>query len=364
MNPTQLETYLTEGVENLISNAIKATLTNPRESAFLGKFALRARRSAEIRRRAEAVGTHIPPFLIASITNACNLHCIGCYARENDICYDGPAVGQMSASEWSRVFREAEGLGVDFVLLAGGEPLLRRDVIEQAASCEMLFPIFTNGTLLDQEYLGYLNRHRNLMPVLSIEGDLGHTDSRRGEGIYDHVSSVMDLLDGKGILFGASVTVTKENIHEVTSDAFVDGLREKGCRLLLYVEYVPVDPATRDLAPAEAERTYLAQQTRRLRSRSNVSPMLLISFPGDERESGGCLAAGRGFFHIDPSGKAEPCPFSPYSDTDLRSASLLDALRSPLFAGLREGVCLEGEHIGGCTLFEQAENVRHMAGVL
>lgn len=92
--------------------------------------------------------------------------------------------------------------------------------------------------------------------------------------------------------------------------------------------------------------------------RETQRDMLLISFPGDERASGGCLAAGRGFFHINARGGAEPCPFSPYSDTSLQDVSLKEAMRSPLFRRLREDGNLTGIHTGGCALFEQEETVK------
>jgi len=75
---------------------------------------------------------------------------------------------------------------------------------------------------------------------------------------------------------------------------------------------------------------------------------------------GGCLAAGRGFFHINPYGMAEPCPFSPYSDTDIRNISLLEALDSPLFKRLSEDDFLLKEHTGGCALFTQEDEVRKL----
>ena len=88
--------------------------------------------------------------------------------------------------------------------------------------------------------------------------------------------------------------------------------------------------------------------------------MVFISFPGDERASGGCLAAGRGFFHINASGGAEPCPFSPYSDTSLVHTSLKEALQSPLFSRLQESGSLEKFHTGGCALFEQEQLVKDL----
>ena len=85
--------------------------------------------------------------------------------------------------------------------------------------------------------------------------------------------------------------------------------------------------------------------------------MVYISFPGDEKSSGGCVAAGRGFFHINSHGGAEPCPFSPYSDINVRNTSLNEALHSPLFTALQSGDLLSGDHNGGCVLFEKKNEV-------
>jgi MoaA/NifB/PqqE/SkfB family radical SAM enzyme len=88
--------------------------------------------------------------------------------------------------------------------------------------------------------------------------------------------------------------------------------------------------------------------------------MVLISFPGDEKTSGGCLAAGRGFFHINSHGGAEPCPFSPYSDINVSNTSLKEALQSPLFTKLQSGDVLMEEHAGGCVLFEKKEQLEKL----
>ena len=85
--------------------------------------------------------------------------------------------------------------------------------------------------------------------------------------------------------------------------------------------------------------------------------MVYISFPGDEKSSGGCVAAGRGFFHINSHGGAEPCPFSPYSDVNVKNTSLREALHSPLFTALQNGDILLDDHDGGCVLYEKRELV-------
>lgn len=353
-----IQEYMTRGVERVVADSIKATLSNPRESAFMLKFAA-ASKAASAKRRSSP--EHIPPFLIASITSACNLHCAGCYSRCSEATTDENPVEQLSADEWDRIFADAEDLGISFILLAGGEPMLRYDVIRKAAERKnILFPIFTNGTYLNDQYLELLDKNRNLVPILSIEGGKEYTDSRRGEGIYDKLLGNMKALWKMGVVFGASITVTSENFEEVSSDAFLKELSSRGCRAVIFVEYVPVTDESGYLAPGDREREYLTSRIDKLRREDNA--MVYISFPGDEKSSGGCVAAGRGFFHINSHGGAEPCPFSPYSDVNIKDTSLKEALKSPLFLALQSEGLLNDTHEGGCVLYEKRELVEALIG--
>ena len=347
-----LQDYLTAGVERIVTESIRATLRNPKESAFMLKFAAAARSASGKRRKSENAGEHIPPFLIASITSKCNLHCAGCYSRCNHATVDSEPVQQLTSEEWLRIFDEADDMGISFILLAGGEPMLRRDIIEAAGKKQnILFPIFTNGTFMDEAYFTLFDKCRNLVPIMSIEGNKEITDNRRGIGIYDKLIANMEEFGKRGLIFGASVTVTTRNFKEVTSEAFLTSLSERGCKAVIFVEYVPVTEESTELAPTEAEREYLMHEIDRLRQ--TRSEMVYIAFPGDEKSSGGCVAAGRGFFHINSHGGAEPCPFSPYSDVNIRDRSLHEALRSPLFMALQSGDILLDDHKGGCVLHEK-----------
>ncbi|MCR4933366.1 MAG: radical SAM protein [Lachnospiraceae bacterium] len=351
-----IQSYMTKGVERVVADALKATVKNPRESAYLLKFASASKKASKKRAKAEEKGEHIPPFLIASVTSSCNLHCAGCYSRCNGATNDKEAKDQLSGDEWKKIFDEAEDLGVSFILLAGGEPLLRYDVIEEASKKPgILFPIFTNGTFIGPKYMDMFDEHRNLIPVLSIEGDRVKTDNRRGEGVYDKLIEAMDGLKEKDLIFGASVTVTSENLREVTSKEFLNTLSKRGCKLVIYVEYVPVTDESTDLALSDSERDALLESVKRIRQENDE--MVFVSFPGDEKSSGGCIAAGRGFFHINSHGGAEPCPFSPYSDVNVRNTSLKEALHSKLFTLLKENDILADDHKGGCVLFEKRDLV-------
>ena len=131
-----------------------------------------------------------------------------------------------------------------------------------------------------------------------------------------------------------------------------------GCKVIFFIEYVPVNEETIELAPDDDERDLLLDELELLRK--EYDDMLFLSFPGDEKTSGGCLAAGRGFFHINSHGGAEPCPASPYSDINVRDSSLLEALDSKLFKSLRDGGILLDDHEGGCVLFEHKDEVERI----
>lgn len=353
-----LSGYLGTAINKIIEDVIRNTIKNPKETAFFMGFGAHLKKNEANQKSHEKKGYHIPSFLIASITSSCNLHCKGCYARENGICTDNQGK-ELSAHKWAGIFDEAVAMGISFVMLAGGEPLTRRDIIEKAAAKKnIIFPIFTNGTLIDNDYVKLFDANRNLVPILSIEGDKETTDNRRGTGVFDTLKEKMALLKAGKILFGVSITVTTENIKEVTSQDFMSKVMDYGCRLVFFVEYVPVDDTKKHLAPTDTERSYLEAKQEELKAKFETT--LFFSFPGDEKLVGGCLAAGRGFFHINPYGGAEPCPFSPFSDTNLNEKSLLDAVNSPFFKKLQEKSFVGAKHIGGCALFEREQEVKEL----
>ena len=357
-----IQRYMTGCVYRVITDALRATGGSPKQKAFYKSFAAAATKATAKRFRSEKQGEHVPAFLIASITSACNLHCAGCYSRENHACSDEAPVKQMTADEWDRIFREASEIGISFILLAGGEPLLRKDVVERAANHRgILFPIFTNGVFLNDQYLGIFDENRNLLPVISIEGSETVTDARRGKGVYRKVIDTMLRLREKQIAFGASITVTKENMREVFSTDFLGRLGAFGCKAVIFVEYVPMAEESDALAPGDGERVFMEERLKELRRHNR--DMVFISFPGDEKRSGGCVAAGRGFFHINSHGGAEPCPFSPFSDVNVREGSLKDALRSPLFRALQDTGILTEDHEGGCTLHKFRDEVEALAAM-
>lgn len=352
-----LSAYMAESICNIMAKAYLNVLSNPREVRFVAR--MQRMMSKGERKRKEVLdreGLHVPPFLIASIATTCNLQCKGCYARKNGIAGDTPTKQLLTPAQWKSIFDEAAQLGVNFCLLAGGEPLMQRDLLESAASVEdIIFPVFTNGTLIGAVYTDFFKHNLNMVPVLSLEGELAATDNRRGAGVYKRALLSMEMLHKEKLFFGVSITVTIENYHEVTSEEYLRHLASLGCRLVFYVEYVPFDEETSHLAFGDehvAEMEQILEQRR-----EQFKELIFLSFPGDEKALDGCMAAGRGFFHIGPDGSAEPCPFSPFSDSNVAQIGLRGAIASPLFSKIRDARALGWEHTGGCTLYEHRDGI-------
>jgi MoaA/NifB/PqqE/SkfB family radical SAM enzyme len=365
----KLNEYVNGAIKNIVGTAGMFYDNDRKGKAFVVKMAYNVKKAKKIRDRKEKEDLHVPPFLIASIASSCNLHCAGCYAWANggcggDICSDGSPKRHMQVKDWGRLFDEAKDLGVSFILLAGGEPLLRRDILDEAADRpEIVFPVFTNGTMLSKGYLNFFDAHRNMIPVISLEGEDDETDLRRGEGVAAQIWEAVDMIKEKKLLFGVSITVTSKNKDIVVSDSFVKKLRQKGCGLVFYIEYVPAQEGTEDLMLSFGDQMKLLERVSFLREEGRSKGMILLNFPGDEEEMGGCLAAGRGFFHINANGAAEPCPFSPYSEMNLMDNSLEEVLRSSFFHKVRDISTADFQtHQGGCALFRHRDEIERLTG--
>jgi MoaA/NifB/PqqE/SkfB family radical SAM enzyme len=287
--------------------------------------------------------------MICSLTNRCNLQCKGCYHLSQD---RSPGI-ELTSERFSRLINEASEVGTRIIMLAGGEPLLRKDLLEAAAVEKgTIFPVFTNGVLLDSDTTRFFKKYRNLIPVLSIEGDQHKTDEIRGDGLYGKVESAAEVLRRNKMFYGLSITLTSDNFDQVTDPEYLKRYYDQGCRLFFFIEYVPAKQKDIPNCITAAQRGKLPSINKTLRE---TIPALYLTLPGEEEQYGGCLAAGRGFIHISATGDVEPCPFAPYSDTNINHASYTEALDSLLLNRIRNNHHLLNESAGGCTLWENRE---------
>ena len=306
------------------------------------------RKQTSRRAVAQKRGLVVPPLLIASLTRRCNLNCAGCYSRALRPSLPGETSQELSDDRFMALFEEAVELGVSSIFLAGGEPLLRRELVERAAKLKGMFlPLFTNGTLIDDAIVDLAAR-ASIVPILSIEGEERQTDGRRGPGIHAGALRWMKEMKSRKIIFGASLTITSQNADIALDAGFLEALAELGISVLFMVEYVPVSQGTENLILSDEQRDRLNQPEQFSRLSFPV-----VVLPGDEQAYGGCLAAGRGFLHLSPEGSVEACPFAPFSDMSAADHSFEETLSSPMLAAIRERHSELTETKGGCALWNK-----------
>ena len=272
----------------------------------------------------EKYACNIPWTILLDPASACNLHCTGCWAAE----YGNKL--NLTYDEIDDIIKQGKEMGIYMYIYTGGEPLVRKDDIiklcEKHNDC--IFLCFTNSTLIDEKFADDMLRVKNFVPAISLEGFEEATDGRRGDGVYNKVIKAIELLRRKKLLFGISACYTSANFDSITSEEFYDKLIDLGAYFVWFFHYMPVgNDAAVDLLPTPEQR----QETyRRIRKYRAEKPLFAMDFQNDAQFVGGCIAGGRRYLHINANGDIDPCVFIHYSDSNIRSKTLLEALGSPM----------------------------------
>ena len=311
----------------------------------------------QARANSEKYDCNIPWIVLMDPTSACNMRCVGCWAAE----YGHKQ--NLTFEEMDRVLTEGAELGTHACLFTGGEPLMRKADIFRL--CEkhrdIAFHAFTNGTLIDQAFCDELKRVGNFIVSVSIEGFEDANDGRRGAGHFEKALAAMDLMHKNHIPFGVSICYTSKNYKVVTSDEFLDMLISKGCFFAWYFHYMPVGMgATTDLLLNPEQRAYMKDRVREIRGLTGGKEIFAIDFQNDGEFTGGCIAGGKLYCHINAAGDVEPCVFIHYSGANIREKSFLECLQQPLFKEYRKGQPFNNNHLRPCPMLENPEYLPQM----
>ena len=279
----------------------------------------------------------VPPYLmVISPTMHCNLRCKGCYAAEYP---KGP--DPLSFDDLNRLISEAKEMGIFFFTISGGEPFVRKDLLElyrQHNDCYFL--IYTNGTRIGEREVAVMRELGNFTPAISIEGNEAMTDDRRGPGVYNRVKETMTRLNEAGLLFGFSATAMRSNAEYFLREDFLREMISRGCLYGWFFIFVPVGKDnTVDLMVTPEQRDRLRHfNTIHIR---RTKPIFVADFWNDGHLAGGCMAGGELYFHVNFRGDLEPCVFIHFATHNIREiwnkgGHLADVLKSPFFRAIRE----------------------------
>jgi MoaA/NifB/PqqE/SkfB family radical SAM enzyme len=302
----------------------------------------------------EKYNCNIPWAILMDPTSACNLTCTGCWAAQ----YGHKS--NLSNEMLDSIISQGKELGIRFFIFSGGEPLVRKkDVIrlcENNPDCYFLS--FTNGTLVDEEFCEDLLRVANFALAFSIEGTEEATDMRRGKGTYRKVIDAMELMRKHRLIYGISTCYHKYNTDVIGSDEFIDDMIALGNRFAWNFTYMPVGKdAVTDLLATSEQREYMYRRIREIRDQK---PIFALDFWNDGEYTGGCIAGGRRYLHINSNGDVEPCAFCHYSNVNIHDVTLLEALQSPIFMEYRKNVPFSENMLRPCPMLDNPEKIEAM----
>lgn len=293
-----------------------------------------------------------PLLFVISPSMRCNLKCTGCYSANYD------RADSMDFNTVDKLFTQAKELGIYFVVVSGGEPYVREDMLTLFEKhSDMIFMTYTNGTLIHTKKLAKkLADLGNVVPCISVEGYEAETDGRRGKGTFNKILGAMRELKEEGVFFGYSATPTKYNNDLLVSDEFVDFWTAQGASIGWYFNYMPIgrEPDV-DLMTNPEQREYRWKRINELRRKKDI---ILADFWNDGTLTGGCISGGRSYFHVNSAGDVEPCVFAQYSVDNIMKKPLREILNSDFFRAIRSRQGEMTNRLRPCMVIDRPQVLR------
>jgi len=170
------------------------------------------------------------------VTDDCNYDCVYCPQIKENL-YIDESIIEKSLDFFYPFFTQE--ISVNFY---GGEPLLAFDQIEHAVwyleeknkgqGKKMKYSITTNGSLLDETIISFLNQHKFSL-LLSFDG-LAHETGREKETFDAMVEIIKEMTNHTDIEFGTNSVFTPESVDDLSkSIQFIIGLGVANPRLAL-----------------------------------------------------------------------------------------------------------------------------------
>ena len=171
----------------------------------------RAHSVLECRRR--AADLRFPLHALWEVTQRCHLRCRHCYlGGEHE-------PEELGTSEGKDLLGQMAGLGVMFLVITGGEPLLRGDLfdlVDEALGLGFAWKLLTTGTLVDEEQARRLAERHPMNVDISLHGLEGTHDAlTRVPGSFRAATRAMKTLVGLGVRVRAKMNLTPRGLEDL-----------------------------------------------------------------------------------------------------------------------------------------------------
>ena len=173
------------------------------------------------------------PVVVWNATKTCNLECVHCYADAEIKKF----AGELTTEEAKRMIEDLASINVPALLMSGGEPLVRPDILdlaEYATSLGVRVTFSTNGILIDEIKAARLAKIGVTYVGISVDGAEERHDRMRGrKGAFKDMVKGIRNARAANIRVGARFTVTQDNVGDI-DDIFRFVEKEDVGRLCLY----------------------------------------------------------------------------------------------------------------------------------
>lgn len=314
-----------------------------------------------------------PPFIVSySITTKCNLKCKHCYSDSVEAAPD-----ELSTEEALRLMDDLSKWGIRLLVIDGGEPLCRQDlldIVKYASSKGIRTTIGSNGTLIDGAMARRMLDAGVRAVAISVDAaDAKTHDSFRGmSGAFEQTIRGMEACRATGLPFQLNMVVRKETLSQLQDMLHL--AVDSGANAAEFFDLVAAGRAKREsseqllnLDERKRAMEWLAQaqedcpivirvpacpmyplllQQKRVQPR-HFPPAMLQRIPYYGR---GCAAGmPMGYVMVKCNGEVNPCMLLQINLGNVREQSIISTWKnSPALAELRQRELLKGE-CGGCS---------------
>lgn len=322
--------------------------------------------TAFLDRMAEAVARgRVPAAGSIDLTHRCNLRCAHCYvggARH------GGSAHELTTGHWHAIIDDITAAGCLFLLLSGGEPLLRpdfADIYTHAKLSGLLVTVFTNGTLVTDAVAALFADLPPLLVEVSVYGATAAVYERVTgvAGSYRRATDGIDRLAAAGVRYSLKTILMTLNAEELTAMRIMADTRGvdfrfdpaifprfDGDKAPVHLRVDPQVAVAHEMADPEALRQWADYY-----DTMKDCPVLETLY--------GC-GTGQSAFHIDPGGFLQPCLLVDAPRYDLKSGSFTDGWETVIpavrrrraGAGFGCNACPKRVLCGMCPAFFRLEN--------
>ena len=271
--------------------------------------------------RARIIEDRIPINLSLDLTSRCNLNCAHCYLGPSRT-----APAELSLSELKSIMDQAAEAGSLYLLMTGGEPLLRsdfEDLYRYAKHKGFFVTVFTNGTKLTEKHLALFRD----LPPWSVEVSVYGSTQSIYEGVTGAPGSFEACMRGIEMLSGAGVNLRLKTVMLTLNSSDISAIRRVAHRLGVRFHFDAcvfpdvdggVSPLRYRVDPSDAVAEEFSDPAERARwcdavksgGMGAVSDKLFL------------CGAGVTGMHVTATGQLQPCMVVKDVRYDLRSGSL------------------------------------------